>query len=155
MEVIRLTEDDWRLLREVRLAALADAPYAYGSSLAVERDFDEAGWRRRFGSGLWAVARDQEPVGLVGTYLSDGDTPMLVAMWVSPGYRGRGVGDLLVTEVLQWAAQNRWSQVVLRVADGNDAARKLFVRHGFTPTGRRQPLESDPGVSTETLSRAI
>jgi len=155
MDVVRLTCDDWRLLREVRLAALADAPYAYGSSLAVEQDFDESRWRQRFGSGLWAVARDEEPAGLVGTYLPDEDTPMLIALWVSPRHRGRGVGDALVSEVFQWAAENRWSQVVLRVADGNDAARKLFLRQGFRPTGRRQPLESDPGVSTETLSRAI
>jgi GNAT superfamily N-acetyltransferase len=155
MDVVRLTCDDWRLLREVRLAALAEAPYAYGSSLAAERDFDESRWRQRLGSGLWAVARDEEPAGLVGTYLPDEDTPMLIALWVSPGRRGRGVGDVLVSEVFQWAAENRWSQVVLRVAEGNDAARKLFLRHGFRPTGRRQPLESDPGVSTETLSRAI
>lgn len=154
MEVVRLTGDDWRLLRDVRLAALADAPHAYGSSLAAERDLDESRWRQRFGSGLWAVALDEEPAGLVGTYLID-DTPLLIAMWVDPAQRGRGVGDALVSEVVRWAAENSWSQVVLRVADGNDAARKLFRRHGFTPTGRRQPLESDPGVSTETLSRAI
>lgn len=154
MEVVRLTGDDWRLLRDVRLAALADAPHAYGSSLAAERDLDESRWRQRFGSGLWAVALDEEPAGLVGTYLID-DTPLLVAMWVDPAHRCRGVGDALVSEVVRWAAENSWSQVVLRVADGNDAARKLFLRHGFTPTGRRQPLESDPGVSTETLSRAI
>jgi len=44
---------------------------------------------------------------------------------------------------------------VLRVADGNEAARKLFLRHGFTPTGQREPLESDPGVRTEILFRAL
>jgi ribosomal protein S18 acetylase RimI-like enzyme len=76
-------------------------------------------------------------------------------MWVRPGARGLGISELLITDVLRWAAENRWSRVVLRVADGNDAARKLFLRHGFEPTGKREPLESDPGVSTELLSRAI
>ena len=155
MEAVRLTCDDWRLLREVRLAALADAPYAYGSSLAAEQDLPEDRWRQRISSGVWVVAVDDgAPAGLVGSYLAH-DTPMLVAMWVTPARRGRGVGDVLVTEILRCAAENRWSRLTLRVADGNDAARRLFLRHGFTSTGRRQPLESDPGVSTETLSRAI
>jgi GNAT superfamily N-acetyltransferase len=156
MDTIRLTGDDWRLLRDVRLAALADAPYAYGSSLTVEEAFAEADWRRRLhGGALWTVVRRaDETVGLVGAYVPD-DTPMLVAMWVRPAARGLGISDLLITDVLRWAGENRWSRVVLRVADGNDAARKLFLRHGFEPTGRREPLESDPGVSTELLSRAI
>ena len=156
MHTVRLTGDDWRLLRDVRLAALADAPYAYGSSLAHEERFGEAEWRRRLAGGLWTVAlQDTEPVGLIGAFLPEQDTPMLVAMWVRPGSRGLGIGDLLITDVLRWAAENRWSRVVLRVADGNDAARKLFLRHGFAPTGAREPLESDPGVSTELLSRVV
>ncbi|GAB1510633.1 GNAT family N-acetyltransferase [Actinophytocola sp. KF-1] len=156
METIRLTGDDWRLLRDVRLAALADAPYAYGSSLAIEEAFGEAEWRRRIHPGaLWTVVRhEDETVGLVGAYVPD-DTPMLVAMWVRPGARGLGAGDALITDVLRWAGENRWSRVVLRVADGNDAARKLFLRHGFEPTGVSAPLESDPRVRTELLARAI
>lgn len=156
MDVIRLTEDDWRTLRDVRLAALADAPHAYGSTLAVEQAFDETRWRARFSNCRWVMAvRNAKNAGLVGILLLEPDTPMLIAMWVSPDHRGAGVGDALVTEALHWVAENRWSRVVLRVADGNDAARRLFVRHGFTPTGRRAPLESDPGVLTETLSYAI
>jgi len=156
METIRLTGDDWQLLRDVRLSALADAPHAYGSSLAIEEAFDEADWRRRIhGGALWTIVRhENETVGLVGAYVPD-DTPMLVALWVRPGARGLGISDLLITDVLRWAEDTRWSRVVLRVADGNDAARKLFLRHGFEPTGVREPLESDPGVATELLSRAV
>ena len=141
MDTIRLTGDDWRLLRDVRLAALADAPYAYGSSLAVEEAFGEADWRRRLHpAALWTVVRhEDESVGLVGAYVPE-DTPMLVAMWVRPSSRGLGISELLITDVLRWAMENGWSRVVLRVADGNDAARALFVRHGFAPTGVTAPL---------------
>jgi ribosomal protein S18 acetylase RimI-like enzyme len=62
---------------------------------------------------------------------------------------------VLVDEILAWARENGWSEVRLRVADGNDAARRLFVRHGFRPTGRRDTLESDPSVYTETLAREV
>ncbi|HYQ69292.1 GNAT family N-acetyltransferase [Actinophytocola sp.] len=156
METRRLTGDDWRTLRDVRLAALADAPYAYGSTLAVEQAFDESTWRDRIDTTPWVLAvRNAENAGLVDMYLSRPETPMLIAMWVSPVHRGRGVGDALVAEILRWAGEKSWSRVLLRVADGNAAARRLFLRHGFTPTGRRAPLESDPGVRTEILSRAL
>lgn len=156
MEMRRVTGEDWRTLRDVRLAALADAPYAYGSTLAAEQDLDEAEWRRRTARALWVVAvRNAENAGLVGVLRRGEDTPLLVSMWVAPRHRGHGVGDELITESLRWAAEKRWSQVVLRVADGNDAARKLFLRHGFVPTGQREPLESDPGVRTEMLARAL
>jgi GNAT superfamily N-acetyltransferase len=156
METRRLTGDDWQLLRDVRLAALADAPHAYGSTLAREQGFDEAEWRQRLTTGLWVTATENVSfAGLVGVYLPKPDTPMLIAMWVSPDHRGRGVGDALITEIVRWVTENRWSRLVLRVADSNDAARRLFLRHGFTPTGHREPLESNPQEGTETLSLAI
>jgi RimJ/RimL family protein N-acetyltransferase len=156
MKVIRLTGDDWQTLREVRLAALADAPHAYGSTLAKEQGLDEAEWRRRLDTALWVLAvRNAENAGIVGVYCPEPDTPMLIAMWVSPAHRGHAVGDALITEMMLWVAEKRWSRVVLRVAEGNDAARNLFLRHGFTPTGQHEPLESDPGVRTEILTRPL
>ena len=157
--VRRLTPDDWPLWREARLTSLAEAPYAYGSSLAIEERFGEDDWRLRLepASGVAVVAvLDDRLVGAVGGYTPIGaDAVMLVAMWAHPQVRGRGVGDALIGEVLAWARENRWSRVELRVADGNPAARRLFERNGFVPTGHREPLESDPSIGTETLSHTV
>jgi GNAT superfamily N-acetyltransferase len=157
--VRRLTPDDWAVWRDVRLASLADAPYAYGSSLAREEGFGEADWRARLdpASGQSAVAvLGDRVVGAACGYTPPGaDAVLLVAMWARPGTRGCGVGDLLVADVLSWARENGWPSVSLRVADGNVAARRLFERNGFVSTGHREPLESDPTVGTETLSRKV
>lgn len=157
--VQRLTADDWRVWRDVRLAALADAPYAFGSSLAREQSFNETDWRARLApsNGLSAVVLlDGQPVGAIGGYTPAGAAAvLLIAMWARPDLRGRGLGDALVSEVLAWAREQGWPSIELRVADGNNAARRLFLRHGFAPNGRREPLESDPSVDTEWLARPV
>ena len=159
VRVRRLEPDDWQLWRDVRLAALADAPYAFGSTLAYEQGFDEARWRRRLTrtTGMSAAAfLDGNPVGIISCWIPDGtDLVFLVALWVAPAARGHGAGDALVTDVLGWAAEHGYPLVELRVADGNHAARNLFLRNGFTPTGRHEPLESDPTVGTEFLVRKL
>ena len=156
METKRLTGDDWRTLRDVRLAALAEAPYAYAATLAGERPLGEADWRERIAPALWVVVvRNDEHAGLAGVFVQADGVPMLISVWVNPAHRGKGVGDALLTEMFRWLKEKRWSRVVLRVAEGNDAARGLFLRHGFVPTGEYEPLESDPEVRTELLSRAL
>lgn len=54
-----------------------------------------------------------------------------MAAWVHADARGKGVGDALVAEVLNWSRERGYEQVYLRVADGNQAARELFLRNGF------------------------
>lgn len=158
--VRRLTPDDWTIWRDIRLVSLADAPHAFGSSLAREQAFAEADWRLRLDTergALAAVAEQGERVvGSIGGYTPDGaDAVLLIAMWAHPDARGQGVGDALVREVLAWATENGWPEVQLRVADGNTAARRLFERNGFVPTGRRDTLESNPAVYTEFMARRV
>src|SRR5580692_5995 len=97
VRVREVTADDWELLRDVRLSALAEAPYAFGSTYAREAAFTEERWRGRIGErSVTFFAHDDPavpaPDGLARVYVEDG-TADLVSMWVRPSSRGRQVGE--------------------------------------------------------------
>ena len=58
IRVRQLAVDDWREARAARLMALADAPYAFSSTLADEQAYADDLWRRRAGSGRTFGAYD-------------------------------------------------------------------------------------------------
>src|SRR6476660_4862023 len=58
MGVGRGRADEWEALREIRLAALADSPDAFGSTLVEERDADEVRWRGWITGGVGRRRRD-------------------------------------------------------------------------------------------------
>lgn len=150
MEIRRLRPDDWELFREVRLASLSDAPYAFASTVEQEAAFDEWQWRSRIERATWFVAvADGRPVGLVGGFVEDSGDLHLIGMWVAASLRGEGVAERLVDAFLAWARERPYPGVLLWVADGNDRARRFYERFGFRGTGERQPLPSDPSVGEE------
>ena len=147
----RLTTADWRVYRELRLAALADAPYAFGSTLEEEQTLTEADWRKRLGTREQFVAYlDGAPAGTVaGVRSDDSSRAELVSMWVRPQARGQGVGSVLVNAVLDWASRAGYSEVRLWVSEGNGAAERLYARHEFVRTGQTQPIRADDPTRLE------
>lgn len=69
---------------------------------------------------------------------------MLIAMWVAPEARRRGVGRALVAGVMNWAAEIGLSRITLWVAEDNVAAWTLYEDLGFQQSDEREPLPSDP-----------
>ncbi|MER5349850.1 GNAT family N-acetyltransferase [Kitasatospora sp. NPDC002551] len=131
---------DWPLWRDARLAALADAPYAFKVRLADWPTGGEAQWRARFARPdavhVVAVPADGRPVGLAGGVPGDGDgdgdgVRELRSVWVGPQARGRGVGDRLLAAVEAWARRGGGTSLRLAVLPGNAAALALYRRHGF------------------------
>ena len=153
MEIHRVQPDDWPLLRQTRLDALADAPSAFGSTYREERDLDEASWRDRAEKNAWFVAVDNGVgVGIVaGATFSPHPARDLVAMWVQGEVRGAGVAGALVGEVITWAVDDGAGALLLWVADGNDRARGFYERIGFVRTGNRKPLRSNPSVGQDEM----
>jgi GNAT superfamily N-acetyltransferase len=151
--VRRIRPDEGRSLRDVRLAALADAPSAFGSTYARESLLTANDWAdsARVGSAgtkratFFAVAGD-EIVGLAGGYRDDPTSSRaeLVSMWTHPVVRRSGVGRLLVNAVLDWARTCGVQGVELWVTRGNIGAANLYRAMGFVDTGDYQPLPSDP-----------
>ncbi|GAA1626108.1 GNAT family N-acetyltransferase [Catellatospora bangladeshensis] len=136
--VRRLAGDDWQTLRELRLNALQEAPYAFGSTFERERDRTEQEWRARLdnpASASFAALLDGVPAGLAGGYLPEGeqDAAELFSMWVSPAARGRRIAEQLVGAVAGWARDLGRAEVVLEVTAGNDTAARVYERCGFAP----------------------
>jgi ribosomal protein S18 acetylase RimI-like enzyme len=162
--VREVTPDDWEPLRDVRLAALADAPHAFASTYAREAAFTRETWRGRLSSERSVtffareepaneVAADLTPAGLAGVYVEDGVAD-LVSMWVRPAARGLGAGEALLEAAAAWARARDFGALFLWVTESNEPARRLYERCGFSPTGERQPLPSDPSLTEIRMSRA-
>jgi ribosomal protein S18 acetylase RimI-like enzyme len=153
--VERLSLADWEALRSVRLAALADAPYAFASSLELERGYDEPRWRSFLAAATWFVARcGGQIVGVVALLLEAGGSAErhLVSMWVAPQVRGTGTARRLLDAALASAADDGTEIVSLWVADGNARARRFYEQAGFSSSGQRQPLPSAPELGEELLA---
>ena len=151
IRVERLGADRWESYRQVRLAALADSPEAYASTLEREQAFDETTWRSRLSANGTFLATRHGVVAGTATGFSpeeQGGTTSgdrrLVAMWVLPDHRGTGVAQALVEAVVGWARDDDGELVLLTVIDTNDVARRLYERLGFTLTGRTEPSLRDP-----------
>ena len=147
VDIARLEEREWDVYRDVRLASLEEAPSAFGSRLATERDRTEAEWRDRLEHRTQFVAREEgRPIATVGCLAGSEDVMDLVSMWVAPPARGTGAADLLVDAVVGEARDRGCETIVVWVSEGNERAERLYVRHGFVRTDRVQPVDVDHPV---------
>jgi [ribosomal protein S18]-alanine N-acetyltransferase len=74
---------------------------------------------------------------------------------VSAAARRRGVGELLVAEIIRRAAGRRVRELFLEVRPSNEKARRLYDRFGFTPVGRRRNYYQEPVEDALVLRRPV
>jgi ribosomal protein S18 acetylase RimI-like enzyme len=151
--------DDWQAMRDIRLDALREAPYAFASTYAQEAAYPEQTWRERATSGNSIVAYlpdlGRGPMGLVASIQVVPGELELVSMWVRPQARGQQVASALVEAVVERARRTGLPRVHLWVTESNKPARRLYERCGFSPTGERQLLPSDPALMELAMARTV
>ncbi|HEY6538862.1 MAG TPA: GNAT family N-acetyltransferase [Candidatus Dormibacteraeota bacterium] len=146
---------EWESLREIRLKALADAPQAFGSTLAQELARPEAAWRERAepsaGGCTWTARTASGWVGLVGAFVTEGRV-QLVSMWVAPGWRRRGVARALIAAVVAWFGESGQGELYLRVGADNLVARRCYEAAGFRLVETPSTRPRGPGSETVEMT---
>jgi GNAT superfamily N-acetyltransferase len=126
--VRRLEATEARLLRELRIAALRDAPDQFAETVAQALARSDEEWVR-----FAAFAFDDASDGAVGR---------VGGMWVAPAARRTGIGSALVEAALSWARAAGKRRVRLWAVPTTSGER-LYRRARFVPTGNQKPFPGD------------
>ena len=118
---------------------MADRRYVVVESEESDGDGDAAD--RATGAG----PHGPRLLGYAGLYHAGGLTSAdLLTIATVPAARGRGIASLMLTELVSTAREVGCPDVLLEVRQSNEAAQRLYARHGFVPIGRRRRYYQAP-----------
>ena len=183
------SEEDVTKFTEIRLSALSTNPEAFGSTYVGESGFTPDQWVARVNTSgrkiFIAIDKDKwigtlsalYPDMLIGgpkpipyppeisaaEERGDLDILIIVGMWVRPGYRKRGVAQMLVEHTLETVRRSptnrsdtetgpvdkpkpRKRAILLRVYNNNGAAQSLYEKNGF-----RKNADGEEIVSSDQI----
>jgi GNAT superfamily N-acetyltransferase len=164
VEIRRIRIDDSDRLRQFRLRALADAPAAFGQTLAEAQKRTAEQWAAFARETATSeadtifVAEDHgQWYGMAGAFVEaeHPDSVRLVSMWVDPARRRSGIGAALVEAVAEWARGRRARRLELWVTETNEPARSLYARQRFVATDQTKPLPSNPSLQEVLMVREL
>ncbi|MES2491282.1 MAG: GNAT family N-acetyltransferase [Pseudomonadota bacterium] len=159
LSVRRAEAEDGALLRNMRIASLTDAPYAFGATLEdvlsqTESAFIDDAKRHSTSnsSTSFFLFSGGAPAGMIGAFFERAETTraFICALWVEPTVRGTSAASLLVSAAIEWLTSQGAKDVFAWVANDNVRAVAFYRKAGFVTMGEVQPLPSDPS-QLETL----
>jgi ribosomal protein S18 acetylase RimI-like enzyme len=161
MNIRRVKPEDGQLLREIAIRMYSDSPDAFSETLqeakqrTIEQWDSRAKWLAESPDVMGLIAfNDDWPcgfvMGLVGRFIDGSmdwecrDRVTIARTWVDPKARRKGVATALTDTVKNWAIERGTKLLELQVTENNEAAKNFYKNLGFTDTGHREPLVSNP-----------
>ncbi len=86
---------------------------------------------------------DGEIVGYCGMWVIV-DNCEILNIAVSDRYRGRGIGESMLRQMIDTGRERGAVTFTLEVREGNDPARNLYDKYGFRIVGRRKAYYNHP-----------
>lgn len=132
--VERLRRGEGARWRSIRLRALEEAPYAFGTTFTEAASWPAARWEQQVEEiATFVAVANGEDVGVVrGIGHPDvAHAREVIGMWVAPEMRRRSVGAALIAAVAEWAQADDARTLVLDVVERNAGAIAFYTSLGF------------------------
>ena len=158
ISIRKLGENDWRLLKEIRLKALKSDPLVFGSNYEYESKFTAADWRERLkseDSAIFMLFAGETPIGMTGVSVFRDDetrrTAIFWGSWLATDYRGQGLSKLMYETRLEWArAHPTVRRIIVSHRASNVVSKYANQKHGFVFTRTHEKIWAD-GVSEDEV----
>jgi ribosomal protein S18 acetylase RimI-like enzyme len=160
----RVSSSDAGRVKAVRLRSLGADPSSFASTFATEAAFPDQEWTD-WASGdaqgdamaTMLALHGDEAIGLVAAYRDeqDGSLYHVIAMWVAPEYRGRGLGRTLLNAIERWIVDAGGSTVQFDVADTAKEAASLYESSGYLADGHVSPSPHTHGITHHSLRKRL
>ena len=136
--VIRLYEDRdqdevWRLHVEAQteLGFPYDIPEIDGDLKQIPQAYGQAG------AQFWVADAGAGPIATAGVRRVDTETAELKRMRVTATYRRKGVAEHLLRTAERFCREQGYTRIVLETTERQEAARRLYEKSGYAPSGTR------------------
>lgn len=134
-----LTIDEWQDLRDMRLKALQDHAGVFGSSYERERANGQQDWEDWLSQDkkcIFGLFTENVLVGITGIITDrddpTGQTAKMVASYIAPEHRGKGLSALLYEARIEWAkTQENIKRITVGHRTGNEASKRANQAFGF------------------------
>lgn len=159
ISIKQAAEDDWRVLRQIRLKALQTDPLVFGSNYEKESKLTENDWRARLqtvDSAVFLLFETENPVGMTGVSVFRDDpankTAIFWGSWLAPDFRLQGVSKLMYQARIDWAkAHPTIEKIIVAHRASNLASKCANQKHGFVFTHTAEIIWAD-GVAEDVVS---
>ena len=102
--------------------------------------------------GLWLAVDDKNPAGCIALRSLDAETCEIKRLYVSPAFRGGGVGRLLASHALSEAAARGYKRAYLDTLSSMTAAIALYKSLGFAEI---EPYCYNPSTEAKYFGKAL
>jgi ribosomal protein S18 acetylase RimI-like enzyme len=129
----------WEEYKRLRIEAIENVPQSFLDDAAVAQNIPQEEWERKI-EKMYFAEIDGRWVGMVGAY-QDEKTKLkhilnIVSVYVSPSFRGQGIGKALLQQVINEAKRNtEIKKLSLGVAISQESALALYESLGFIKSG--------------------
>ena len=109
----------------------------------------------RYDDNIYSVARCTENGKIVGFsgIMVIWDEAELLNIAVHPEWRGRGIGQMLLSDMLRKAEEKGAMRLLLEVRKGNETAQSLYRKNLFSEIGERRNYYSNPTENAIIMER--